>query len=211
MGVCVNHRHAFERHAAARRIFDICVGTALLPIAAPLCVALMIAIRLESKGSPLFTQTRVGRGEEPFKMFKLRTMRSDTGDLPSHEVSAERITRIGRILRKLKLDELPQLANVIAGSMSFVGPRPCLPIQRELIEARRRHALFGIRPGITGPAQVAGVDMSEPQRLADTEASYFHSASFDDDVVLLMRTFVGAGSGDAATKPTGKHSSKLPE
>ena len=184
--------------AAARRAVDVLLAGALLPLAVPLCIVLMIAIRWESGGSPLFVQTRIGKGERPFKMLKLRTMHLDTKELPSHEVGERQITRVGALLRKLKLDELPQLANVLTGSMSLIGPRPCLPQQRELIEARRRLSLFSLRPGVTGPAQVLGIDMSQPQRLAEAEADYFRSRTIGKDLLLVAQTLAGAGLGDAA-------------
>ena len=87
--------------------------------------------------------------------------------------------------------------------MSLVGPRPCLPSQTELIEARAERGLLGLRPGITGPAQLLGVDMSEPHRLAETEASYFHHLSLWNDLRLLLRTATGLGFGDAALRVRG--------
>lgn len=200
MGRGVNQLGISRFRRISGRTADIVLAAALLPMAIPLCLLMMIAVRVESRGSPLFVQTRIGRGEKPFKMFKLRTMRSDTEDLPSHEVSEGRITRVGRILRKLKLDELPQLSNVFVGSMSLVGPRPCLPRQQELIEARRAHGLFSIRPGVTGPGQLLNVDMSQPQRLADIEVEYFRRATPFDHLVLLGRTLLGKGSGDAVLR-----------
>jgi len=131
-------------------------------------------------------------------MLKLRTMASGTGDRPSHQVGIAHVTRVGRILRKLKLDELPQLWNVLLGQMSLVGPRPCLPSQHELIAARAERGLFRLRPGVTGPAQLLGVDMSDPVRLAQTEAEYFRSSTLSGDLKILMRTAIGAGRGDAA-------------
>lgn len=183
-----------------KRALDVAACLLALPIAVPLCLLLMLLIRLESRGPALFVQVRMGRHLRPFRMLKLRTMASDTQDLPSHEVGHDRITRLGRILRKLKLDELPQLANVLAGSMSLIGPRPCLPSQAELIEARKKRHLFHLRPGVTGPAQLLGVDMSEPVRLAEVEAEYFRRATLRSDLRLILRTVFGGGSGDAALR-----------
>lgn len=184
----------------AKRAFDLCVAIVLLPVAVPMCLLMLVAIRLESPGSPLFMQQRVGRDLEPFTMLKLRTMRSDTKDVASHLVGKAQITRLGRILRKLKLDELPQLANVLAGSMSLVGPRPCLPSQTELIDERNKRGVFAVRPGVTGAAQVAGIDMSEPARLAEAESAYLERASFGGDLAIIARTVSGGGRGDAATR-----------
>ena len=198
--MCARMIQNFAFPSAVRRVADVLLAAALLPLAVPLCIVLLIAIRSESRGSPLFVQSRIGKGERPFKMLKLRTMRVNTEELPSHEVGDRQITRVGGVLRKLKLDELPQLANVLAGSMSLIGPRPCLPQQHELIEARRRLGLFALPPGVTGPAQILGLDMSQPQRLAEVEADYFRSRSLAKDLLLVAHTLAGAGSGDAANR-----------
>jgi O-antigen biosynthesis protein WbqP len=181
-----------------KRAVDVAACLLALPIVLPLCLLLMLLIRLESRGSPLFVQWRMGRRARPFRMLKLRTMRADTTNLPSHEVGQERITRLGRSLRRLKLDELPQVLNVLTGSMSLVGPRPCLPSQAELIAAREARGLFRLRPGVTGPAQLVGVDMSQPITLAEVEAEYFSRSTLRSDMSLIFKTIVGAGSGDPA-------------
>jgi O-antigen biosynthesis protein WbqP len=181
-----------------KRAFDLIVAVTLLAVSFPVILLLLAAIRLQSPGSPLFTQERVGRHKEPFRIYKLRTMLSGTADVASHKVEADRVTRLGRALRRLKLDELPQLWNVANGSMSLVGPRPCLFSQHELIAARDRLGLFGFRPGVTGPAQLVNLDMSEPLRLADVEADYFHRATWSDDARILVRTLLGQGAGDPA-------------
>lgn len=183
-----------------KRAMDLAISLALLPVAAPLCLIAMIAIRCESRGSPLFVQMRVGRNQRPFRLYKLRTMGLSAGDKPSHEVDATEITRMGAFLRRTKLDELPQLINVLNGTMSLVGPRPCLPIQQVLIAEREERGLFAFLPGVTGPAQLRGIDMSDPVLLARTEADYFFGASPVQDLLLLWRTGTGGGRGDAALK-----------
>lgn len=100
------------------------------------------------------------------------------------------------MLRRTKLDELPQLWNVLWGEMSLVGPRPCLPTQELLVEERRARGVLALRPGITGLAQVDGIDMSDPVRLARRDADYLQSASFAGDILLLFKTFLGRGGGD---------------
>lgn len=187
-------------HSIIKRVVDVAACIPALLLVVPLCLLLLFAIRIDSPGAPLLVQVRVGRGGNPFRMFKLRTMHARTGDMPSHQVGAEQITRIGKWLRRWKVDELPQLANVLWGSMSLVGPRPCLPSQTELIEERRSRDLLRYRPGITGPAQVRGLDMSEPARLASTEAEYFHRATLISDLMLILSTILGGGMGDAALK-----------
>lgn len=155
----------------------------------------------ETGGQPLFLQTRVGKGRRLFLLVKLRTMAVGTANVASHEVNAEAvITPSGRWMRRFKLDELPQVWNVLRGDMSFVGPRPCLPTQQELIEARATRGVFALRPGITGLAQVQGVDMSTPQQLAELDALYSAQHTFAGDLKLIVQTFVGSGRGDAATR-----------
>ena len=186
------------RAAPFQRLFDLAIALPLALVALVPCLALLVAIRVESAGSPLFVQTRVGRGRRPFAMYKLRTMAADTADGASHEIGTATITRTGAVLRRLKLDELPQLINVIRGDMSLVGPRPCLPAQEALVAARDRLNLYAIRPGVTGPAQLAGIDMSDPERLAAVEAEYYASRRPIGDWPMLWRTFTGGGRGDAA-------------
>jgi O-antigen biosynthesis protein WbqP len=181
---------------ALKRPLDFCLALLLLPVALPLVLVLGLLVRLTSPGPALFRQARVGRGGRPFFCLKLRTMYRGTADLPSHAVGGSAVTRVGRVLRASKLDELPQLWNILRGEMSFVGPRPCLPTQTALIEARRRLGLEGLRPGVTGVAQVAGVDMRDPGRLAALDASYLSRMSLRRDLEVLARTACGGGRGD---------------
>jgi len=179
-----------------KRSFDLVVAVIGLVVASPIIAGCVIAIRLTSPGPAIFRQTRVGRYERSFVCLKLRTMHRDTRNLPSHEMGASAITPLGKHLRRLKLDELPQLLNILRGEMSFVGPRPCLPSQTRLIEARRGYGLERLRPGITGVAQVAGVDMSDPVRLAALDATYLQDMSLKTDINLILATAFGAGRGD---------------
>jgi O-antigen biosynthesis protein WbqP len=183
-----------------KRAVDILAALALGVVALFVVSIAMIAIRLESPGSPVFAQKRVGRGERVFTCYKLRTMLQDTGEQPSHNVDRSAITRVGAFLRHFKVDELPQLVNVLRGEMSLVGPRPCLPSQHELIEARRRRGVFAVLPGITGLAQIRGVDMSDPERLASLDQEYVDSRSLIGDLRLLLQTAVGHGHGDPAIR-----------
>ena len=180
--------------------FDLAVSFIALPFVLVICALCCIAIRVESKGNPIFSQMRVGKNQRHFILYKLRTMAFDTGDHASHKVSAAQITKVGNFLRKTKLDELPQLVNVFLGQMSFVGPRPCLPNQVELVNFRSEYGVYAIRPGITGPAQLQGVDMSTPQKLAKIDASYVKNYTFAKDLQYIMRTVLGGGSGDAVGK-----------
>jgi O-antigen biosynthesis protein WbqP len=151
------------------------------------------AIRSTSEGPALFRQVRVGRDEKPFVCLKLRTMYAGTPSVPTHDAPAAAATRLGLVLRRWKLDELPQLWNVLVGEMSLVGPRPCLPSQHELIAERRRRGVFSIRPGVTGLAQVSGVDMSDPVGCAALDARYMAGMGLLPDMMILFRTFVRPG------------------
>lgn len=186
--------------AVGKRVFDLALAILLAPIAILLCTIAALAIWLTDRTNPFFIQERLGRCGRPFHLVKLKTMRSGTGDRPSHETSQRCITPLGSILRRTKLDELPQLWNVLRGEMSFVGPRPGLLSQRELAENRQRYGVDLLLPGITGVSQVRGVDMSTPQQLAELDATYVGNWSLKYDVWLLVRTVSGAGRGDAASR-----------
>jgi O-antigen biosynthesis protein WbqP len=177
--------------------FDFALALALTIPAIPVCMLCMIAIYLETHANPVFRQLRVGQSEQLFWIYKLRTMYPDTHDAASHQVSASQITKLGRVFRKYKIDELPQLINVMNGTMSFVGPRPCLPSQQELVFQRKMRGVQVLKPGITGPAQLAGIDMSTPVELAIADSIYLEPWSFQADIRYLWRTFAGGGRGDA--------------
>ena len=170
---------------------DIALASVGLIFAAPLIAVIVLLVRRESPGDGLFRQLRVGRNEEEFICYKIRSMRIDAPNVATHLAPAVAITRLGLTIRRVKLDELPQLWNVLKGDMSLVGPRPCLPDQVELIAERRKTGVFMIRPGITGLAQVEGVDMSEPQVLAERDAEYVARRSLGLDVKLICRTVFG--------------------
>ena len=139
-----------------KRAIDFLACALVLLFCWPVLLIIIAAIRLQSPGPAIFAQLRVGKGERPFTCYKLRTMYSGTANLPTHEVKASSVTPLGEHLRRFKIDELPQLWNVLTGDMSLVGPRPCLPSQTDLVEARRKLGVFDVRPGITGLAQVSG-------------------------------------------------------
>jgi O-antigen biosynthesis protein WbqP len=173
---------------AAKRIFDLVAATLLLLITSPVLLLAVLAIRLSSPGPAIFSQTRVGRDGGLFRCHKLRTMYLGTPSLPSHEAPANSVTTVGKILRRFKLDELPQFWNVLKGEMSLVGPRPCLPTQTELIERRNQLGVSPMLPGITGLAQIRGIDMSAPKLCAETDAAYLQGASFGLDLRILLET-----------------------
>ena len=177
------------------RFFDVIFSLLGLVVGFPVLLILYV-LGLFDTGSPLFFQERVGRHKKPFTLLKFRTMRPDTASVASHLADAAAITRFGHFLRRTKLDELPQLWNVLRGDMSLVGPRPCLLNQHELIAEREQRGVFAVRPGITGLAQVNGVDMSEPARLAEMDAEMVASLSLRDYFRFILLTATGKGSGD---------------
>jgi O-antigen biosynthesis protein WbqP len=182
-----------------KRPLDIAVSALGLLALSPFVLTALLTIRLTSPGPGIFSQTRVGRNGMPFRCHKLRTMYAGTASVPTHEVSVSRITPIGGFLRRTKLDELPQLWNVLKGEMSLVGPRPCLPEQTALVEARQRLGVATLRPGITGLAQLRGIDMADPARLAEIDAEYLAAASLPADLRILVNTLLsGEARGDRA-------------
>lgn len=147
-------------------------------------------------GSPVFCQTRVGRNQQPFTLIKFRTMPVNTQSVATHLVGASCVTKLGSFLRKTKLDELPQLINVLKGEMSLVGPRPCLFNQQELIDARQSKGVFDVRPGITGLAQVNEIDMSTPELLAEWDERMIRSMTVKAYFTYIIQTVLGKGAGD---------------
>lgn len=184
---------------AVMRALDILLSLTGLIIAMPVMLVLTL-IGLFDTGSPLFRQQRVGRYQQPFTLVKFRTMKKETADVATHLASHQAITRFGHFLRRTKLDELPQLWNVLIGDMSLVGPRPCLFNQHELIDYRQQHGVFEVRPGVTGLAQVNDIDMSTPQLLAETDARMIQELSPKNYIGFIFQTMLGKGMGDRVRK-----------
>lgn len=178
------------------RLTDIVAGLSVLTALSPLAILTWLLIRLDSDGSAFFCQKRVGKAGKVFTLYKFRTMRMGTANVGTHCVSESAITRIGLFLRKTKLDELPQALNLLLGNMTLVGPRPCLPSQGDVLDARRDFGVFDVKPGITGYAQVTGVDMSRPQDLAQRDYVYVKLQSLVLNARLILLTAIGRGSGD---------------
>ena len=179
-----------------KRVFDLLASLGGLLLLGWLIVLLAWLAGRDGDAPGLFRQARVGRDERVFTCLKLRTMRADTAAAATHDTPAYAVTPLGARLRRWKLDELPQLVNVLRGEMSLVGPRPSLPIQHDVVEARRRRGVLRLRPGITGLAQVQGIDMQDPERLAEVDAQYLATRSFIGDLALILRTVTGSGQGD---------------
>ena len=177
------------------RLLDFILSFFGLLFGAPVLLAIYV-IGLFDTGSPIFRQERVGRNQKPFVLVKFRTMRPDTASVASHLADVSAITQLGSFLRRTKLDELPQLLNVLKGEMSLVGPRPCLFNQVELISERASRAVFSARPGITGLAQVNNIDMSTPKLLAETDAWMLKELVVSTYFKYIFMTLGGNGAGD---------------
>lgn len=177
------------------RIFDITFSFLGLVFGLPVLLV-VLGLGLLDTGSPIFRQKRVGRNMECFILVKFRTMSKDTASVASHLASNTSITSFGRFLRKTKLDELPQLCNVLIGDMSLVGPRPNLFNQHELIQARDALGVYDVRPGITGLAQIKDIDMSTPELLAKTDAEMIFKMSLINYFKYIFFTISGRGQGD---------------
>ena len=177
------------------RQLDIIFSMLGLLLGAPVLLVIYIVGLLDT-GSPIFRQVRVGRNQKPFSLIKFRTMRLDTASVASHLVDASAVTSFGTFLRRTKLDELPQLWNVLKGEMSLVGPRPCLFSQTELISERATRGVFDVSPGITGLAQVNKIDMSTPKLLAETDAQMLKDLKLSAYFKYIFMTVGGKGSGD---------------
>jgi len=177
------------------RLLDLVFAFCGLVFGFPILLILTV-IGLFDTGSPIFRQQRLGLNQQPFTLVKFRTMRQDTASVATHLASASTITPFGAFLRKTKLDELPQLWNVLKGDMSLVGPRPGLANQIELTVAREHHGVFAVRPGITGLAQVNAIDMSTPELLAQTDAQMIATLSLASYFKYILLTVTGKGSGD---------------
>ena len=173
-----------------RRFLDILVAGGALLFTSPLLAVAMVAVRLESPGSPLYRQRRIGLEGRPFEMLKLRTMVSGAEKIGAGLAINEddpRITRVGALLRRTSIDELPNLLNVLRGEMSLIGPRPTIPVQVEQYTPRQRRRLE-IRPGITGWAQVHGRASLPWSERIELDLFYIDHRSPALDLKILVRT-----------------------
>jgi lipopolysaccharide/colanic/teichoic acid biosynthesis glycosyltransferase len=175
---------------AAKRLVDVLVAGALLVLLAPLLVVIALAIRMDSPGPALFRQRRIGRGSREFTILKFRTMQVGTPDLASHLMGpgSAQVTRVGRVLRRTSLDELPQFFNVLAGHMTLVGPRPALHNQDDLIALRQQAGVDALKPGVTGWAQIHGRDDIPLDLKLEYDRWYLARASFLLDLWIVLRT-----------------------
>ena len=186
--------------AFVKRSIDLTFAFAVITFFGWLMLLVWIVIRMSSAGPGLFAQDRVGQHAAVFTCYKFRTMQVGTVQAGTHEISTHAVTKLGGLLRKTKLDELPQVWNILRNEMSVVGPRPCLPVQAELIEERRRCNVFDVKPGITGLAQINDIDMSNPKQLAKWDSRYIKLQSLLTDFKILVLTLTGSGTGDRVLK-----------
>jgi O-antigen biosynthesis protein WbqP len=176
-----------------KRFYDTLGALIALIIFSPLFIIIVILIKLESKGPILFKQKRIGRHKKHFNILKFRTMRIDTPkDIPTHmlENPEKWITKMGKILRKTSLDEIPQIINILKGDMSIIGPRPALWNQFDLIEERDKYSVHKLYPGITGYAQIKGRDTLPIKDKAKLDGDYAKNISLSLDIKIFILTFV---------------------
>jgi O-antigen biosynthesis protein WbqP len=181
-----------------KRVFDLLLACLLLPLTLPLLVLLPILIRATSKGPALHWSKRVGRDNRIFRMPKFRSMHIDTPQLPTHLLSNPELylTPIGYLLRKTSLDELPQLFSILAGDLSFAGPRPALFNQEDLIELRTAQGIHRLVPGLTGLAQVNGRDNLPIPEKVRFDYEYLQRRSFAFDLQILCVTVLQVVRGE---------------
>jgi len=187
-------------YATVKRVMDLGFAVFVTIFLSWLLAATWLAIKLTSPGPGIFTQQRVGRGGKLFTCYKFRTMHAGTKQVGTHEVASNSITKIGSFLRKTKIDELPQIWNIYKNELSLIGPRPCLAMQKDLIAERTKLGVFDIKSGITGWAQIQGVDMSDPKRLSKLDAEYYDLRSVVLDIKIFIATMTGRGQGDKVRK-----------
>jgi lipopolysaccharide/colanic/teichoic acid biosynthesis glycosyltransferase len=176
--------------SALKRFIDLTVASLLFILLSPLLLILAILVRLDSPGNPLFTQVRVGRRGAPYTIFKLRTFQVQYfGLFPSEEIRAgdHRVTRVGQWFRRSKVDELPQLLNVVLGHMALVGPRPDIPLQAQHYSTDDKRRLL-VRPGLTGVAQISGNTWLSWQQRIRLDQWYVDNRSLRLDLRILVET-----------------------
>ena len=169
------------------RIFDFLFSLIGLIFLSPLLIFIFFMGILDN-GSPLFIQKRVGRNLKSFLLIKFRTMPMNTRSAGTHLITNIKLTSFGYFLRKTKIDEIPQLINVLLGNMSLVGPRPCLYNQKKLIIERKKKGVFKVRPGITGLAQISGINMKTPTLLARIDQKMIKEMNLNNYFNYIFRT-----------------------
>lgn len=171
-----------------KRLLDLLLSGIALLVLSPIMVLVAAAIWIEDRGPALFRQERVGRNRVPFTVLKFRSMPVNTGDIPSAQAKSARITRVGAVIRRTNLDELPQLINIWRGDMSVVGPRPALARQTELCTLREEAGALTCKPGLTGLAQINSYDGMPDAEKASWDGQYCADVSLFGDLSIIFRT-----------------------
>ena len=173
-----------------RRLIDVLLSIFFLLILLPIIIFTAIIIKLDSKGPIFFISNRVGKNNKNFKMIKFRTMYLNTEIIETSKLknASLKTTKIGKILRKLSIDEIPQFFNVLIGNMSIVGPRPAIPGQINLIRNRKKFGIDKIKPGITGYAQINGRDLISDKKKLKLEIEYIKKQGFYIDLMIILKT-----------------------
>ena len=187
----VGTQDAKKGFAFAKRAFDIVVSLVMIVALLPLLLVLAAISAVDTKGCPLFAQTRMGRNNQPFKMLKFRTMNVNApANVATHKLrdAARYISPVGEVLRKFSLDELPQLFNILKGDMSFVGPRPVVLSEKDLISLRVRNGACTVRPGLTGWSQIPGRDRLPIRQKAELDGYYAQNQSMELEFSILLKT-----------------------
>ena len=186
-----------------KRLIDFVLSVCGLIVLSPLLIAIVIAIKLDSKGPVIFKQKRVGKNKTYFNIWKFRTMRTDAPkDMPTHLLSSPDayITKIGKFLRQTSLDELPQILQIVVGKMAIIGPRPALWNQYDLIEERDKYGANDITPGLTGWAQVNGRDELEIPVKAKLDGEYVEKMGFMMDCKCFIMTIFSVARHDGVVE-----------
>lgn len=171
-----------------KRLGDIALAISVLLFLFPLFLILALVIWLQDGGPAIFKQRRVGRNGQEFMFYKFRSMPVSTPNVESRETQKLQITQFGKFIRRTNFDELPQIYNVLIGDMSFIGPRPPICSQKELIEMRRANGALALRPGLTGWAQVNAYDAMPPEQKAAFDGEYAQRLSIFFDILILGKT-----------------------
>lgn len=183
-------------NALVIRVLDLLLSLAGVVLFLPIILITMLLVILIDGHSPLFIQERLGKNKKPFKIFKIRTMVPETPDTPSHKANPSQITKLGLILRKYKLDELPQLINVIKGDMSIIGPRPSIDKENKAITLREKRGIYNFKPGITGLATVKKIDLSKPRYAVRLDEMTMKNLNPCFYLLLIALTLIGKGFHD---------------
>jgi O-antigen biosynthesis protein WbqP len=178
--------------AVLKRFFDVIVSVFAVIFLSPLFLAVAIIILIKDGAPVLFRQERVGKDNKLFTVYKFRTMQNGIGDIATAELddANEKMTKTGKFLRLTSIDELPQLFNILNGTMSLVGPRPLIPAEKEIRELREQYGVYSVRPGITGYAQINGRDNIDDETKALLDKEYVEKQSFMFDLKIIFSTFV---------------------